>query len=1099
MKFLKENKWLLFVCLFVIVIYSLIIWFVGPLIAIADFKILKPVSYRLIAIILGLITVLVIGIYRFYKKKKQSGENQVSEIDGKLSKVKLESRLKEKFRHLDIFLQRQKDIKKRSLFQTIFGSKQDYIYDKPWFLLVGSGKTGKTSTLLNANLTFPIGTIDQNKIGGKTQDCDYFLTDDALFLDTAGHYFEEIEDQEIQKEWNDLLKNLKEIRPKQPINGLVLMLSVDEILQNDEEEIQKHINRIRLRLREIQAVFNTSFPLYIVINKIDEISGFSQFFKYLSDHEKKLAFGVSLDPLANDSNKKLDELLININNISNQLNKNIFKTISYNNHHDEEVDLAIGFSSQFNNFSEKLKKYLKKLLILSSYDMDLQLAGINFTSVLQQNNPYLKIKEGNSTESNINFVDNKTNINPFFLENLFKKLILSTAKMAGIDNNWLNKRKKIYWVIFSLLFVSAIFVFILLMKGYFFNRDYQKDAEKTLVNLEVAVNDVDVYHVPSVLNFINRLDKLPISNIDKEKLSRSFYSNYGLSQHDNIVDIVDSKNNNLINEILLPAISNEIYSKLRGSVESRNYNSAYADLKIYLMLYEKEHYDEKYIYQWVVNNVVSKSIYDDEVLKLVNNIFKNNKIKPQNDFDEVLVRKARQLLVYTDISQVILEDLNKHVQALPPQSMPLVSYISMGGISANNIFRRGSDKTLNDPINVVYTKYGYQNIFKPFVTKRLNIIYNEEKWVIGSDAQFKSIDDVMLDIYRLYSTNYINSWRNYLNDIQMIKPNTLQHAITMSKQLSERNSSLAGIIKGISLNTNYSVNDESSKSDRNPSKLIANKAVNKNGAQKKIIIDEMKIQGYLENISNSFSQFRNLTAGDESASHLNDITKSINDLYIYLLALEFSIQSEDQLLPDVKPLINYKAQINRLPEPFKPMLDVFVGKVIASSQSYKDGQLVAIVKQQDQIIKDSCRDLTLNKYPFSKSSENEISIKELGQIYGKNGLYLTAYNADVQVTNGQKIPYKILLEQGLRDRLVTYKNLENINSLYFQGGDLPKINFVARVKTISKNAEKLNIYYGGKKIDYFHGPIKNYSLVWPLNNDNNFILELTLLNKKIRK
>lgn len=1099
MIFLKENKWILSASIALFIIYALLVWFVGPLIAIADHKILNSVLVRVLVILFGVFVIVVGCAYKIYRNKKKLKDADVSDVDEKLSKVKLESRLKDKFRHLDAFLRQQKGLKEKNIFQRVFGSKHDYVYNKPWFMLVGPSNAGKTTALLNSNLTFPIGLIDSKNIGRQTEDCDCFLTDDALFLDTAGHFFEGSESNEVKKDWGELLKILKDYRPKQPINGLILMLSAEEVLNFDEESLQVQIDKIRLRLKEIQTVFNTSCPIYIVINKIDAIRGFGQFFKYLSEKEKQLTFGVTLDPLAEDSYKRIEDLLSNIDSISMQLHKNIFKSVSYNNHNDEEIDLALGFSSHFEQFADTLKNYLQKLLVLSNYDIDLQLAGVNLISIIQQDDSNSSIKQNNFQENDLNDVkkEPKLIINPLFVENIFKKLVLSTAKMAGIDNNWLKKRKKNYWIIVGFLIFLTVVFFTLLLKGFLFNRDYQKDIDKSLRTLEFNIKDVDIYHIPSVLKFINQLNDLPFNGINKEKLSKSFSDNYGLSQQESIVESSQIKNERFIKETLLPAISNEIYSSLRNSVESKNYNNAYANLKIYLMLYEKEHYDSNYAYEWVFSNVISKSVYDEKTLKLAREIFKKYKIMPQNDKDQVLIERARQLLVYTDVSQVILEDLDKYSGTLPPQSIPNVSYISMGGIGSNNIFRRVSDKTLNDPVNIIYTKYGYQYIFKPFVTKRLNTIYNEEKWVIGNDAQFKSIDDVLLDIYRLYSQNYVNAWRGYLNDIKMIKPESLQHAITMAKQLSEKNSSLAGIIKGISLNTNYTIENLEKKSESTNLNSATTKAAVKSVAKKQIKIDESKIQGYLENISNSFSPFRNLVTGGDNESHLNDITKSINDLYIYLLSLEFSIQSEDQLLPDVKPLINYKAQINRLPEPFKPMLDVFVGKVLASSQSYKDGQLVAIVTQQDQIVKNSCRDLIFNKYPFDKSSSNEVSLKELAQIFGKSGSYLTTINSNVQVASGQQVPYRILLEQGLNERLSIYKNVENINSLYFEGGDIPNIDLILRVKTLSKNAEYINITYDGKKYDYYHGSIKSFNLDWPAKNSQRFVINLKLLKNNI--
>ncbi len=190
MTFFKENKWMLLTCIAIFIIYALLVWFVGPLIAVADHKILNSVLTRVLLILFGMFFIAASCAYKIFRNKKKLDDVEVSEVDEKLSKVKLESRLKEKFRHLDVFLRNQKGIKEKNIFQRVFGSKHDYVYNKPWFMVVGPSNAGKTTALLNSNLTFPIGLIDSKNIGRPTEDCDSFLTDDALFLDTAGHFFE---------------------------------------------------------------------------------------------------------------------------------------------------------------------------------------------------------------------------------------------------------------------------------------------------------------------------------------------------------------------------------------------------------------------------------------------------------------------------------------------------------------------------------------------------------------------------------------------------------------------------------------------------------------------------------------------------------------------------------------------------------------------------------------------------------------------------------------------------------------------------------------------------------------------------------------------
>ena len=1113
MSFLTMFSWSSMWSIFGFISVVSAIWFAGPAIAIDKYKPLDTVMARVIAIVVVSLIFLGIYLFKLYKTKKMN-EHVMEEIkasDLGEKKVQLttgDSELREQFSNIDSILLREQSKDNKNFFQRLFSNNSEYIYQKPWFIVVGAPGVGKTSAILNSGLTFPIGTTDHvSKLVG-TRDCDWFLTDEALLLDTAGRFVEQNNDINNTNDWNELLDLLKRCRPKQPINGLVLMLSAEDVLDANEDKLKLQLQQIRLRLQEMQSSFNTTFPLYIVVNKIDLVVGFNQYFNYVDDQERKKAFGVGLDPLSETTAEKINSLTDEIDIIVQKLQNNLFKTVSYNNQHNDPADLGISFATEFNKFSHALKIYLKKMLNLSRYDADLNLAGIYFTSAVQENDETFILDDQAKSVLQPKYVANSnahfiSKTKSFFLNEIFKILLIDTANTAGIDNHWLKRQRKIYWIYVTLFGLAFLIFLFLLIRGYSYNSKYQKSLEQQFKPVELMSKNVDPNDISSALEFSNRIYTLPEYNINKELLSKSFFKNFGLNQHNDIEKAASAKHQSLIDENVLPLISNEINQQLRNSIDTKNYKDVYNNLKAYIMIHQPKYYDKKYMYQWVVNNILLQSNPDQNTLAALEKLINNKTITPRSKYDQDVVSQARELLSYTDVAGIIMQDLTQHVKTLDPRSIPVVSFVSMGGVSTNNIFRRISARTLNDPVHPLYTKYGYQNIFLPFVNQRLKNMYKEEKWVIGNQIQMKSMDEVIADIYQIYALQYSATWKSYLQDVKMVQPNNLQQAIVMAKQLSEKNSSLAAIIQGISTNTKLTTNtiaiDETNPTNTATQKPIAETA-------KKVVagtvtasinmIDERKVQGYLENISSNFAQFQGLTqATSESSSQLDEIVKSINDLYVYLVALELSIQSEDQLMPDVRPLINYKAQVNRLPDPFRPMLDVFVGKIKASSQEYKDSQLAALVKQQDQIVQNTCKNLMTNKYPFNKASQVDISIQELGQLFGTDGTYLTTLSSNVAVSQNGQVPFRSLMESGVIKSSKKYNNAEIINTQLFAGKNVPKIDIIMNIKAMDRKIDNLNIIYDGKKTQYFHGPLKDVILTWPVK-DNRFILESTSAEAK---
>ena len=65
------------------------------------------------------------------------------------------------------------------------------LYELPWYMFIGAPGSGKTTALMNSGLTFPLaekmGGASVRGVGG-TRNCDWWFTDEAVLIDTAGRY-----------------------------------------------------------------------------------------------------------------------------------------------------------------------------------------------------------------------------------------------------------------------------------------------------------------------------------------------------------------------------------------------------------------------------------------------------------------------------------------------------------------------------------------------------------------------------------------------------------------------------------------------------------------------------------------------------------------------------------------------------------------------------------------------------------------------------------------------------------------------------------------------------------------------------------------------
>ncbi|MEI7894365.1 MAG: type VI secretion system membrane subunit TssM, partial [Myxococcales bacterium] len=79
----------------------------------------------------------------------------------------------------------------QALRQSKLGSGASALYTLPWYMIIGPPGAGKTTALKHSGLVFPF--LDPNGAGvvrgtGGTRNCDWWFTNEAILLDTAGRY-----------------------------------------------------------------------------------------------------------------------------------------------------------------------------------------------------------------------------------------------------------------------------------------------------------------------------------------------------------------------------------------------------------------------------------------------------------------------------------------------------------------------------------------------------------------------------------------------------------------------------------------------------------------------------------------------------------------------------------------------------------------------------------------------------------------------------------------------------------------------------------------------------------------------------------------------
>src|SRR5882724_8818230 len=261
-----------------------VVYFAGPFIAIGNWHPFENTIVRSIIILLLVAGAAAVAGFSFFRRRK-AGKQIADGISGAEQTINDEPVLKE----------RMKDA--LTTLKAASGNKSGFLYDLPWYVIIGPPGAGKTTALVNSGLKFPLsrGAKPAAIAGvGGTRYCDWWFTEEAVLIDTAGRYTTQDSDAKTDKKsWFEFLDLLKKNRPRQPINGVMVAISIGDLLTLGPAEIQAHADSFRARLLELHERLKVDFPVYVLFTKTDLVAGFVEFFANLNEQARQQVWGAT--------------------------------------------------------------------------------------------------------------------------------------------------------------------------------------------------------------------------------------------------------------------------------------------------------------------------------------------------------------------------------------------------------------------------------------------------------------------------------------------------------------------------------------------------------------------------------------------------------------------------------------------------------------------------------------------------------------------------------------------------------------------------------------------------------------------------------------
>ncbi|RVT89695.1 type VI secretion system membrane subunit TssM [Sphingomonas crocodyli] len=269
------------------------------------------------------------------------------------------------------------------------GGQRDYLYSRPWYVIIGPPGAGKTTALVNSGLRFPVST-DQFKGVGGTRNLDFLFSEQAVLVDTAGRYTSQDSDAAVDaRGWSEFLGLLKANRPKQPINGVIVAIGVDELMRGDRATIDGHADAVRRRLAEVKKGLGVGIPIYVLLTKSDLIAGFVEYHDDLDVEGRRAVLGHTL-PYA-DGPTASQRLVDAFDELARAISARQARRLS------AEADaqrraLILGFPSQIGALRSRLVRFLERAF--AGDEPVGVLRGFYLTSGMQEGTPLDRMMSG---------------------------------------------------------------------------------------------------------------------------------------------------------------------------------------------------------------------------------------------------------------------------------------------------------------------------------------------------------------------------------------------------------------------------------------------------------------------------------------------------------------------------------------------------------------------------------------------------------------------------------------------------------------------------------------------------------------------------------
>lgn len=1020
----------------------LLVWHAGPLLAFGEAHPLASEIVRVVIIAVLIFVVIAYEAYQFLRRSQADGAllEKILNFGGKRPEVLAKDRVAEVNTVIQNALNQLKGMRTGGGLTRLVEGRR-YLYELPWYMMVGVPGAGKTTALLNAGLQFPLpeqmSKAAQARAG--TNNTDWWFTNEAVLIDTAGRYTTYEQDQRIDAaEWTGFLGLLRKYRSRAPINGAILTISLKDLLTQTPAERVAEAASLRARLADLRKELGIQFPVYVVITKLDQLSGFGEYFQYLSSEGRAQPWGFTL-PYREEKRKRgeaalpfdqrcREEMALLVVRLQNGLDARLYE--EYDNARRKAL---FGLPQEFASLAEPVVDMLSQIFLGSRFDdteRTHMLRGVYFTSAAQTEGlvvaehetlfrrldrnqarrvegPDVLSTDPSTTAGASTATARVTGNRSYFLQDVFKQIIVSEAHLVKPNLRWEVRFRLLRLLGHALALVVFLWLAGALYASFGHNRSYldvvQEKAKALAAKVSAFYKKPQPDAMPDVLAAARELPAY--AGLDPAAPGMDW--RYGLYSAPPVLDAAVLTHVRLEDNLLVPYLVRRVESVLGAAVNARDTRQAYDTLRVYLMLYDKDKFNASVVRSWVQSDWATGNGADAfggrvAVLEHLNSLLDGARpLQSPYAKNEALIRSARDLLDGSTSIQRLYDRAKAAMMEEAPQDFTLVRAV---GPQAGTVFTRASGEPLERGIPGLFTYAGYHELFNARLPEFVGKAQAMDAWVMGRGtgigAQKKTLEDaagkltgsdpLTREIRRLYLAEYAKRWDQYLSDIRTVTGNNLAFDLEILRNFAAPDSPLARLGRAAVRETTLSQpTDPEDKSLGDKALAVLDKKTGKVGG----LTARAEARQERELVDSRFAALREVVTGQADVSapsgqvgsgkaQLDAIAGMVNAYYTTLVVANNALNTRN-LPPPADAAAQLRMEAEKLPAPFKAVL---ADLVVQGARDVNKGIGDILIAQMDAVIGESCRSAIDGRYPFSPTSMQDVDTDDFARVFAAGGV-----------------------------------------------------------------------------------------------------------------